>query len=217
MKCCSCGEHDLEVGNAHRPFYEAKMREGDPLQDRGLVRKEELGQGEFLVSVTKDTVGTGLEVESIRGMLLVSRVKKGPVSAWNERHADNPEVHVKPGDRIVKVNGKQGDDEMLIAEVRGSSSLTMLVRRAHQFNVTVEKNGKELGMAVVGGNVNLDMLKISALREGVIDRWNKSNPDLEVRIEDRIVVVNGVSGDPNDMIETMQQNQRLEMTLIRPF
>ena len=41
----------------------------------------------------------------------------------------------------------------------------------------LEKKGRELGMYVIGGNVKLDMLKISVLRASVVEDWNSEWKD----------------------------------------
>ena len=123
---------------------------------------------------------------------------------------------VKAGDRIVVVNGAQGDSTVLIDELKKDVRLRMVLRHAKEFKVNVCKGGKDLGMCVVGGNVKLDMLKISALKEGVIEDWNKLHREQEVMTGDRIICVNGIGADPQAMLQELKTNSVLDMTVIRP-
>eukprot|EP00450_Noctiluca_scintillans_P008356 CAMPEP_0194498760 /NCGR_PEP_ID=MMETSP0253-20130528/15287_1 /TAXON_ID=2966 /ORGANISM="Noctiluca scintillans" /LENGTH=295 /DNA_ID=CAMNT_0039340447 /DNA_START=82 /DNA_END=970 /DNA_ORIENTATION=+ len=173
---------------------------------------QQLGPGEFAIDISKDGDGAGLEIESINGMLLVAKLKKGPMKAWNATHSYDPHSMVKAGDRIVVVNGAQGDSTVLIDELKKDVRLRMILRHAKEFKVNVCKGGKDLGMCVVGGNVKLDMLKISALKEGVIEDWNKLHREQEVMTGDRIICVNGIGADPQAMLQELKTNSVLDMT-----
>jgi len=174
-----------------------------------------LKPGEFVVEIVKDSDGAGLEIESIASMLLVAKLKRGPIRVWNQTR--DPELCVRAGDRIVSVNGVEAEGNMLIEELRKDLHLRLVLRHPKEFKVSVDKGGKELGMCVVGGNAKLDMLKISALKEGAVDDWNKVNVDNEVIIGDRITAVNSVMGDPQKMLAELKSKERLELTIIRPY
>lgn len=180
------------------------------------VSPEPLGPGEFLIEILKDAEGAGLEIESINGKLLVAKLKKGPMMTWNQEHSDDPERMVLPCDRIVRVNGTESDSNKLIDELKNDQRLKIVMRHAKRFNVCVERNGSELGMCVIGGNVKLDMLKISALRDGVVNNWNNTQPESAISAGDRIISVNGLEGDPEQMLNELRTNNRLDMTLLRP-
>lgn len=176
----------------------------------------ELQDGEFLVDICKNSDGLGLEIESINGMLLVAKLKQGPMTAWNATNVGDPDLVVRAGDRIISVNGTRGDSTVLIDELKRDSRLRLLMRHAREFRVDIDKAGRDLGICVISGNVKLDMLKISGLRSGVVEDWGLANPGSEVLVGDRIIEVNGISNDPPNMLEELRANSKLAMVVIRP-
>jgi len=200
---------------ARAGVFDITMSEDEIGTEADITLLGGLGTDEFQIQILKDGDGAGLEIESVNGMLLVAKLKRGPMARWNASHAHEPRAMVRIGDRILKVNGVEGDGNLLIDELKKDKHLTLVLRHAQLFKVEVEKGSRELGMCVVGGNVKLDMLKISALRDGVIQQW-KSESGWEVQVGDRITTVNGVSGDPQAMLEELQAKSSLQMTMIRP-
>jgi len=188
----------------------------DTKTDPTDIPEPDLGPGEFLIDVHKDEDGAGLEIESISGMLLVAKLKRGPMIAWNAEHAHEPHLMVKAGDRIVGVNGVESDSSRLIDELKRGTRLRLVMRHPREFKVCLEKNGRELGMCVIGGNVKLDMLKISALRAGVVEDWNRSHSSAAIASGDRIISVNGIDNEPAKMLDELRANDVLHVTVIRP-
>mmetsp|Transcript_56450 Transcript_56450/g.104508 ORF Transcript_56450/g.104508 Transcript_56450/m.104508 type:complete len:138 (-) Transcript_56450:81-494(-) len=75
----------------------------------------------------------------------------------------------------------------------------------------------------IGLGVNPDVesggLKVVALQAGSIAEWNKSRPDCQVCVGDRLVEVNGInsaSGNIHLMMEQCKKGGRLELTFKRP-
>jgi len=181
-------------------------------------RERALGPDEFSVEVYKTGHGAGLEIECARGMLLVANLKPhGPIQAWNALQGTDSDRTVKGGDRIVSVNGVEGDGNFLIERLRTATSLRLVLRRAKCFDVKVTKTeGGGLGMCVISGNTKLDTLKIVALRHGAVGQWNQRHPDRAVCEGDRVVSVNDISGDPDAMLEELKFSTKLRMSIIRP-
>ena len=70
-------------------------------------------------------------------------------------------------------------------------------------------------MCVIGGNVELDMLKISAFSDGVVNNWKNTQPESAIPAGDRIIPVDGLQGDPEVMLNELRTNNKLDMTLLR--
>ena len=50
----------------------------------------------------------------------------------------------------------------------------------------------DLGMCVISGNVELDMMEISAFSDGVVNNWNNTQSESAVSAGDRIISVDGL-------------------------
>ena len=60
-------------------------------------------------------------------MLLVAKLKCGPMIAWNEEHAHELHLMVKAGDRIVGVNGVESDSSRFIDELKLGTRLRLVM------------------------------------------------------------------------------------------
>ena len=58
--------------------------------------------------------------------LLIEKVNAGMVNSWNQEHPEQP---VKPGDRIIAVNGASGDAMKVAGECKAASVLELTLRR----------------------------------------------------------------------------------------
>ena len=70
-------------------------------------------------------------------------------------------------------------------------------------------------MRVIGGNVELDMLKISAFSDGVVNNWNNTQPESAISAGDRIISVDGLQGDSELMLNELRTNNKPDMSLLR--
>mmetsp|Transcript_67200 Transcript_67200/g.187534 ORF Transcript_67200/g.187534 Transcript_67200/m.187534 type:complete len:165 (+) Transcript_67200:87-581(+) len=80
--------------------------------------------------------------------------------------------------------------------------------------ITLDRSGSaSLGIAVKKHRPD-GKLYVHALGErGLVPTWNAANPSTEVSIGDRIVEVNGASGDPKLLIDEMHKVQVLSIRL----
>eukprot|EP00929_Paragymnodinium_shiwhaense_P029383 TRINITY_DN16845_c0_g1_i1.p1 TRINITY_DN16845_c0_g1~~TRINITY_DN16845_c0_g1_i1.p1 ORF type:complete len:148 (-),score=53.69 TRINITY_DN16845_c0_g1_i1:113-556(-) len=86
---------------------------------------------EYNITLDK-TTGTrlGVDVDHQDGAtLLIDAVTGGLMQAWNEANTDDPSVQVKPGDRIVEVNGIKDDVLQLVNQCKNNQVLKMKIRR----------------------------------------------------------------------------------------
>eukprot|EP00401_Gymnodinium_catenatum_P071054 CAMPEP_0117569126 /NCGR_PEP_ID=MMETSP0784-20121206/58497_1 /TAXON_ID=39447 /ORGANISM="" /LENGTH=165 /DNA_ID=CAMNT_0005367089 /DNA_START=61 /DNA_END=558 /DNA_ORIENTATION=+ len=116
------------------------------------------------------------------------------------------------GNRIGKPTSEMtssGESERVApdAERRASDENSGLV-------VTLDRSGgASLGIAVKKHRPD-GKLYVHALGErGLVPTWNAANPSTEVSIGDRIVEVNGASGDPKLLIDEMHKVQVLSIRL----
>merc|ERR1712039_1101285 len=72
----------------------------------------------------------GLELRHARNgkSLLITKILNGPMQIWNNAHA-NTELEVRPGDRVVGLNGVKGLAETLLQSSEGAERMTMTINR----------------------------------------------------------------------------------------
>jgi C-terminal processing protease CtpA/Prc len=127
---------------------------------------------------------------------ILSTAWQGLLGDWN---VDNPQQRVKPGDRIVQVNGRSAADE-IIAECHKSHMLCFVMERAaktsqahpthRQWNIELVRVGEE----ALGLTLDRRSSKVLAVAwHGLLGDWNINNQSHQVKPGDRIVKVNGRS------------------------
>mmetsp|Transcript_27668 Transcript_27668/g.54293 ORF Transcript_27668/g.54293 Transcript_27668/m.54293 type:complete len:98 (+) Transcript_27668:51-344(+) len=89
----------------------------------------------------------------------------------------------------------------------------------NKFDVTLQRteDATSLGIEVDLKGGNNAYIKIDAITGGLFGDWNKDHPDKEIKVEDRIVAVNGVKDDAAAMIEVCKKADKLELQIHRPY
>merc|ERR1712032_1534918 len=89
-----------------------------------------------------------------------------------------------------------------------------LSANAKEFFIVVDKKGEsKLGIAVnyhSGKGILID-----GISDGVLQNWNKENPEQALRMGDRIVEVNSVCGDGVQLVEECKKSQILMIKVLR--
>mmetsp|Transcript_77958 Transcript_77958/g.252895 ORF Transcript_77958/g.252895 Transcript_77958/m.252895 type:complete len:515 (+) Transcript_77958:173-1717(+) len=80
--------------------------------------------------------------------------------------------------------------------------------------VLQKKRGTRLGIEVDTTH-GLGGLLVHTVKDGLVEAWNKSNPDVQVRVGDQIIEVNGVVGDADALVAQCKVANRLQMRLLR--
>lgn len=116
-------------------IVEVNGRRGAP---KDLIDTLQAGVGQILSLVFKkcgeafvqlmvpEGQSLGLQVDSDGTALTITRIHPGVMSSWNEA---NPGAAVRPGDRIVAVNGQRGNARALLEETKRKGALTLSVVR----------------------------------------------------------------------------------------
>jgi hypothetical protein len=172
---------------------------------------------QFTVAIDKvsnDPNGLGLDVDITDGpTLLIDAVQEGLVKNWN---AKNPGSEVMPRDRFLEVNGVSGDAKLIIDELSKAQALSITVRRPIEFAVRIKKPndqsrlGLELSYCAGGAT-----LLVKVINPGLIDLWNKENPGCVLEKGDRVVEVNGISGNSKELFEELTTNESVELKCIK--
>lgn len=83
------------------------------------------------------------------------------------------------------------------------------------YQIRVERSSDEkLGLSLDRED-DATMLRITAVSEGLVEKWNSENPESVVKLDDRIIRVNGVHQDAAEMIAECKKSGVLEIFLRR--
>ena len=88
--------------------------------------------------------------------------------------------------------------------------------RASMFKVTLDRSGG----AKLGLDLNFDsseglVLLVERVGEGLVEQWNSSNEQADVRSGDYLVQVNGVDGSSMRMLAELREDKLLEIVVLR--
>lgn len=81
-------------------------------------------------------------------------------------------------------------------------------------NLTIDRSGGT-GLGIELDGTNGHVLHITRIREGVIKQWNRENPDKVIKANDRILEINGVGDTAPHLLQQIQSNQKLKITIER--
>ncbi|CAJ1362759.1 unnamed protein product [Effrenium voratum] len=194
MSCCCCTENEEQHVDLSP----------DALRNRGLVEVQKTFADEDLKVFTVTLQGVlGITVDRSDGhRTLVREVSGGAASVWNDQ---NPGRRILPFDHILEVNGERCLGEDITGKFEGKE-VTLKLQRPHVRSVVLERPGR-LGIDVNYRKTSLTPW-IAAISAGLVDDWNKKQPDLCVLPHDRISEVNGQSGTIETVLEKLRSAEK---------
>lgn len=165
---------------------------------------------EVVLKRTRTESALGLGLFENANDLIVQSIGPGMLSAWNRAH---PELEVRRGAVILAINGKTGDPKTLFERLRNDAFLRLKLKRVPNLEVSIEERGK-LGLEV--SNNTLEVLQVK--ENGSIDGHNRTcKPGYQMVPGDKIVCVNGMSGDVPAMLKEMYTSPCLNFTIARDW
>lgn len=187
---------------------------------------------EFAIALdTSQGARLGIVVDHEDGRtLLIESITEGLVQDWNASH---PDLQVRPGDRIMEVNGVRHDVVRIVGECKQYHTLAMLILpgaglpaatpEATDVRAAALAQGGEFGIVLdrTGGvRLGIDVcligrhdLLVEAIHVGLVQAWNRANPGARVVENDCIVEVNGVRGDEKLLAEECTREAVLRMKI----
>eukprot|EP00927_Polykrikos_kofoidii_P004237 TRINITY_DN11683_c1_g1_i1.p1 TRINITY_DN11683_c1_g1~~TRINITY_DN11683_c1_g1_i1.p1 ORF type:complete len:307 (-),score=45.70 TRINITY_DN11683_c1_g1_i1:282-1202(-) len=155
----------------------------------------------------------GVDVDTADGTTLkVLEVTGGAVGKWNEA---NLRRDIRPGDKIVGINGVYESQARLLEECKKSSLMSLKIRREETFRVTLNRSPT----LTLGVDVDVEKapfaLTVLAVKGGLVAAWNEACLKSIVRPADRIVQVNGISSNVNAMLEQCTHASVLQFVIQR--
>jgi hypothetical protein len=156
-----------------------------------------------------------VEVRNLHGEVIINRVVGPfPVSALKRV--------LKKSDTVVKLM-LQGqilaDDEVVGGVSKGTGTTEIVAVWCNQiYEVTLDRtSGENLGIGFLAEESG--SLLVKGIREGLVRNWNAANPAMTIATDDHIVEVNGIQGDPNQLINaltTLQTRGCIQLKIRRP-
>jgi len=149
----------------------------------------------------------GLNFHSSDGqMLIITEVLPGALlSRWNETCLSSQVV--RPWDCLYQVNGRSGFSQELVAQLKNIGRVELCFRRPWESNVTVNKNGKVLGLLLsptTGAGLYVQDVQAGAAMEAGV----------QIKAGDHIMAVNGQQTSAMDMIEMIKTNDLLNLKVL---
>mmetsp|Transcript_50929 Transcript_50929/g.95280 ORF Transcript_50929/g.95280 Transcript_50929/m.95280 type:complete len:230 (-) Transcript_50929:128-817(-) len=201
---------DIEAARNEEPLKPSVLhieKADEPRQPEDQTQRP----SEFSCQVDKEGQALGIRVEYVSDKCIVVALTQGAIPAWNAASSDGQEV--RPGDRVVKVNGKDGSPSELaekLAEAQGLVDLRMQRPGRVQLHC---KAAQKLGIKVseLQDGFGLEVSEVKA--EGRISELNKENGTL-VRHGDRIVEVNGNTSDSKQLFNSISDPGDKELIIL---
>jgi len=157
--------------------------------------KAKNGPKEFTIQLDKEQGKLGMvtDIDDGAHLVITAVMENGHIQAWNDKHPEHERVTV--GDRVLSVNGVQGEPAQLLKLLDTYRWLKVVIRRHSEFSIALVRPGTEkLGIELrfrEGGHT----LLVRKVGEGMLQEWNRLHPGLELKVGDRIVAVNGTRGE----------------------
>lgn len=174
---------------------------------------------EFTCSIDRPAgTSLGLNLDALDGtLLIISAMKAGPVRSYNETVEDEEEA-LLPGDAIVSVNGERGSSQALLERLKLDTALELSIKRPKTFGIVIQRAYGPLGLQVEHAPNGTSLL-VKMVNPGLIKDWNLSHRGTGIKRRDRVVSVNGLRGNPAELMANMKQaavaSDRLELEVCR--
>jgi len=173
---------------------------------------------EFTVTIERAAGRSlGLNLDALDGTyLVISSVKAGPVRVYNESAQEDEQI--QPGDSIVEVNGVRDSSQALLDRMKLDTVLQLSIKHPRVLEISIPRAYGPLGLQVEHAP-NGSSLLVKTVNPGLIKDWNLSHRGFGIRRRDRVICVNGLRGNPADLMARMKQaaanSEKLELEICR--
>jgi len=122
---------------------------------------------------------------------------------------------VQLGDLITQVN-EATDAKGMNSELRSTKPVTLTIARPTQLKVKIPRVTNEVwGLYMSYQNEQSECVLIKNIQDGAIASYNRSGAGPELKKQDLIQAVNGVTGPARVLLETMKASTALDLVLLR--
>jgi len=216
LPCSAQAQEQLPVLLSSSPLHGPKS----PCPQAEKAEEAEM-KAEFKVCIKRSfpLEGLGVQLDISDGRLLhlcALKTTSCPVASYNDQAPDREKLQV--GDYIVQVNEITCNSRAMMKEVQSCMELQLTVRRPHNFSVEINKTGGPLGLGL--NHVSkATSLVVEEVLPGPVLKWNDANPGLAIEKGDRIISVNGTSGQAkgtHELLRQIAETETLALELTRP-
>lgn len=226
--CCADEWHSVHVERTGRhadstitfraPLDEDCEEDATAHKDDGTVPLE------FTVTMMRNKGTTwGLEADHwADGKLqIVKLVEGGPVAEYNASVAEGLAPKVQLLDIVTAINGQPADAKG--AKLLSSSketTLTLKLVRPNRFHITLAKNGERWGVNLHYNQTRSTCLCVRQILSGAVATHNAQDAGdgprpWHVEVNDLIEAVNGISGQPTQMMKEFSHCERADIVILR--
>lgn len=199
--CCDIGECDACHDIMHNVVGELVIPD--------LLKVDDAYVAEFVATIVRpqDQI-TGIEIDSVHGNAMqVCRVVPG-LAADMYNCTVAPDLQLQRGDFILDVNFVSGDAKLMRDRLVHDKILRILVRRACAMKMSVAQTAASLRGGVSCTIMGLLVRDVPAEMLG--------HPSRSLRTNDRIISVNGISGDSDSMMDQVECSANVQLVVLRP-
>lgn len=185
-----------------------------------LKDRQEIMSSAFSIELDRTSgMRLGMSIlEHVGETLLVTAVTGGLCEEWNHRHHGH-DVQVRPGDRIVVVNGIRQNTYLLLEECKKNKVLHMGILRPPCQELAPgvillpldKTGGMKLGIDISQHDGRT--LLVTEIRDGLVREWNRENPCHQVRPGDRIIKVNSCVNCARRLLEECRKGTILRLAI----
>ncbi|CAJ1453628.1 unnamed protein product [Effrenium voratum] len=121
-------------------------------------------------------------------------------AAWN---ADLRHEQVEVFDQVLQMNEEACSSTSLRASLgRGAIPMRLILRKPDERLVAIDRE-RDLGLDINFRRKVSIKPWIASVREGPLEQWNQAKPNLRVMPHDRILAINGVAGEPAELVQKL--------------
>merc|ERR1719409_1942004 len=88
-------------------------------------------------------------------------------------------------------------------------------KNPREFTVVLRKTAENSRLGLTVDIANSVCMVVDKVNGGLLAAWNQANPDMEVKPGDRVMTVNGQSGDAVELTQVCKVDDVLEMKIVR--
>lgn len=172
---------------------------------------------EFSVCVEKDGAHgrMGFELDTVGGIVaMVMRITRGAVELYNKEASSDAQIRV--GDIVVAVNGVSGSTKSMRNATKLGMQLDLVVRRPTKCYMSLDRKGNcsSLGLEIDYLRSGHSLI-VTSINAGMVKEWNRENPGKEMKVNDRIVEMNGVRGDNDTFLQIFKDSSHIDLVFVR--
>merc|ERR1712232_527258 len=169
---------------------------------------------EFTINIAKDEKKKqklqGLDCDAADGKhLYINKVLTGPFRDYNGKADIANQLRV--GDFIMKINGKEGDAQAMLEELKTPNDFEVVVRRPEEIKIAITKKEPKAPLGIeIPKTPTGSALLIVKVGDGPFQEWNDKHGGAHQKVcdNDRIVSVitgkeRGVQGKAMDIKKQM--------------